>query len=215
MTETQPKLYVTRTGLPLHIQLHWPFKPSASGADFWVIHSELSLVSDPTLNAMVAVNLATTLREALGGNVGAEHIESAVLACIRKEVDKHQIEFLRSSKLVPIAFGSRHYNLKRNQWTFGEFNSDDASTLLQRKTFWLHRSGERAPMADPGDALYLGTTPDGLRAEARKLASAGLIQLEGDLASATPALLAKAAEIESAAAKSLEELQLKHAFERG
>ena len=214
MTETQPKLYVTRTGLPLHIGLHWPFKLSASGADFWVLHGNVSLVSESSLSAAVSVNMAVTLYEALNGKVSPEDVEAPVLSCIRKEVDNHQIEFLKSGKLLPIAFGGRHYSMKRGAWTFGEVKPGDIATLLQRKTYWLHKSGQRAFMADPADALYLASAPAGLLEEARKLEAAGLIKLEGEWAEATPALLANAA-IEADAAKALEQLQLKHAYERG
>ncbi len=214
MTDPQPKLYVTRTGLPLNIELHWPFRLSASGADFWVLHGSVKLVSEPTLSAAVSVNMAVTLYEALEGKVSAEDVEAPVLSGIRKEVDNHQIEFLKSGKLLPIAFGGRHYSMKRGQWTFGAVQPSDVATLLQRKAYWLHKSGQRAFMADPADALYLASTPADLLAEASKLEAAGLIKLEGEWAEATPALLAIAS-IEADATKALEALQLKHAYERG
>lgn len=211
----QTNFYVTRTGLPITIELHWPFKLSGSGADFWVLHANVDLVSQPELNAFVSVNMAVTLHEALNGDVSPQRVESPAVNAIRKEVDNHQVEFLKSSKLIPIPFGSRHYNIKRGEWQFGAVQPGDAATLLTRTAYWLGKSGQRAWMANPADALYLATTTEALMAEAGTLAAAGLIQLEGEWATATPALLNSGTQIESAAAKALEELQLKHAYERG
>ena len=212
------KLYVTKTGLPLTIVLHWPFHPSNSGADYWVLHSEVTLVSDPTLGAKVSVNMAVTLREALV-DISAEKVEAPVINCLRKEVDNHQAEFVKSGKLVPVNFGSRHYNTRTEQWAFGAATPGDAETLLRRKAYWQSKIGggasDAAWMADPADAQYLATTTAELMNEARKLEAAGLVKLEGEYATATPALLAQGAEIEGEAAKALEELQLKHAYERG
>ena len=71
-------------------------------------------------------------------------------------------------------------------------------------------------MADAADAMYVGTTAAELMVTARKLEAAGLVILDesGEWATATAALLARGEEIEGEAAKALEELQLKHAYER-
>ena len=145
----EQKIYVTRTGLPLAIVLKWPFHPSNSGADFWVLHTDLRLLSEPTLGAAVSVNLAETLREALG-ELTTEKCEAPVLSCLRKEVDNLQIEFLKSGKLLPVNFGSRHYNLRKQEWMFGSATEADRETLLRRKTYWVAKAGAgaKAWMAD-------------------------------------------------------------------
>ena len=45
------KIWVTLTGLPLTIQLNWPFRQSTSGADFWVLHGDIRLEGSDGLHA--------------------------------------------------------------------------------------------------------------------------------------------------------------------
>ena len=58
-------IYVTRTGLPLSFKFDWPFRRATSGADFDVLHAEITLENSENLRALVAVNLSATLREVL------------------------------------------------------------------------------------------------------------------------------------------------------
>ena len=50
---------------------------------------------------------------------------------------------------------------------------------------------------------------------ARKLEAQGLLKLEGEWAAATPSLMAQAEKFEAEMRAALEELEKKHAFERG
>ena len=59
------KIWVTLKGLPLTIRLQWPFHPSTSGADFWVLHGDICLEGSGGLHAPVAVNLSQTVREVI------------------------------------------------------------------------------------------------------------------------------------------------------
>jgi hypothetical protein len=59
------------------------------------------------------------------------------------------------------------------------------------------------------------TSTDHVLEVARELERRGLVKMEGELAGATSALLAQAATFESDARSALEELEKKHAFERG
>ena len=52
------KIWVTLKGLPLTIQLQWPFHQSTSGADFWVLHGDIRLEGSEGLHAPVAVGRA-------------------------------------------------------------------------------------------------------------------------------------------------------------
>jgi hypothetical protein len=67
------------------------------------------------------------------------------------------------------------------------------------------------------DLLYLGTKPERMTEAARRLASQGLLRLQdGDQrASATDALLAHSERIEAEMRQAQQELEKKHAFERG
>ena len=63
--DQQMKIWMTLSGLPLTIELEWPFHRSTSGADFWVLHGDIRLANAQELHAPVAVNLSMTVREVL------------------------------------------------------------------------------------------------------------------------------------------------------
>jgi hypothetical protein len=209
-------IYVTLSGLPLFIDLRWPFHQASSGADFWVLHADLRLADGSGLHALTAVNLSLTVKELLS-SLDRKDTEAPVINALRKEVDNKQIEFTKSPKLIPVHFSSRYYSFKQNRWTFPSANDDEITQLLLRKVYWADRlaKGSPAALADPIDALYVSSTPAHLHEIAQKLASQGLIKLAGDYATATDALSKHAATFEADMKTVLEQLQQKHAFERG
>jgi hypothetical protein len=208
-------IYVTLTGLPLSILLKWPFHKSTSGADFWVLHADVRLEGSEGLHAPVAVNLSATLREVLP-SLEPKDALSPVINALRKEVDKRQVEFVKSGKLVPVHFSSRHYDFKRNQWMFGKASDETIATFLERKIYWQTKLvGGDVWLGDATEAQYLQTTSDHVAEMANQLAGRGLIKLARRYATAEPALLARALEFESAAKAALADLEKKHAFERG
>jgi len=208
-------LYVTLSGLPLHIELEWPFHKSTSGADFWVLHGDMRLGNAEGLHAPVAVNLSATVHEVMP-SLEPKDVLGPVLNALRKQVDSHQIEFLKSGKLVPVHFSSRHYDFKRNQWMFGHATDEAITTLLERKIYWHTKLlGGDVWVGEAADAQYLQTTTDHIAQLANGLAGQGLIRLERRYATALPPLMARAEEFESVAQAALAELEKKHAFERG
>lgn len=102
------KIWLTLSGLPLTFDFDWPFHKSASGADFWVLHGDIRIVGTD-LHALVAVNLSATVREVLP-SLDPKNAEAPVINALRKEIDRKQIEFAKSGKLLPVAFSSRHYD---------------------------------------------------------------------------------------------------------
>jgi hypothetical protein len=238
----QKKIWVTLTGLPLTIELEWPFHRSTSGADFWVLHGVIRLESSEGPHAPVAVNLSATVREVLP-SLEPKDAEAPVINALRKEVDKRQIEFVKSGKLVPVAFSSRYYDFKRQKWVFGKAADDAIAMFIERKVYWgtklsaEHRvpstesaGGNQVPhfvrndkavekrvwIGDPTDAQYLETTPAHLLEVAGRLvAGDGLVRIEGERAEATAGLMGQAERFESAMRAAVEELEKKHAFERG
>jgi hypothetical protein len=222
------------TGLPLTIELEWPFHLSTSGADFWVLHGDIRLESSDGLHAPVAVNLSATVREVLP-SLEPKDAEAPVINALRKEVDRRQIEFVKSGKLLPVPFSSRHYDFKRQKWVFGRASDEVIATFIERKVYWQTKSpllakdarngappsdtlpaGTRVWIADPTDAQYLETTPAHLMEIAGRLvAGDGLARMEGEWADATPGLMGQAERFESAMRTAVEELEKKHAFERG
>src|SRR6516225_6647310 len=129
------KIWVTLTGLPLTMKLDWPFRQSTSGADFWVLHGDIRLQESEGLHAPVAVNLSQTVREIMP-SLEAKDAEAPVVNALRKEVDRRQIEFLKSGKLLPVPFSSRHYDFKRQQWIFGKATDEAMAEFIERKVFW-------------------------------------------------------------------------------
>jgi len=209
------KIYVTLTGLPLSFRFEWPFHKSTSGADFHVLHGDVRLESTEGLHAPVAVNLSATVHEVMP-SLEPTAAEAPVINTLRKEVDRRQLEFLKSGKLVPVHFSSRHYDFKRSKWVFGKASDEDISRLLARKVYWQSRRFSIAAwVGDPTEALYVETSTDHVMEIAGDLERKGVIRLEGGFASAAPDLLNQAAQFEADARAALEELEKKHAFERG
>jgi|SRR5579859_1663095 len=211
------KIWVTLRGLPLTIRLEWPFHQSTSGADFWVLHGDIRLEGSEGLHAPVAVNLSQTVREVLP-SLDPKDVEAPVINALRKEVDRRQIEFVKSGKLLPVPFSSRHYDFKRQQWVFGKATDDVMAEFVERKVFWERKlsGSSRAWIGDPAEAQYLQTTPAHLLEVAGRLVAAqGLLRIEGEFAEATPGLMNQAERFESARRAAAEELEKKHAYERG
>src|SRR6266853_6926067 len=215
-TGVPPKtIYVTQSGLPLAFRLDWPFRPATSGADFYVLHSEITLESSGGLRALVAVNLSATLREVLP-SLEAKDAEGPIINALRKDVDRKQIEFVKSGKLVPLPFSSRHYDFKRAQWVFGKATDEEIARLIERKVYWQTRLvGGNVWLGDPIEALYVDTTLDHIAELAAGLAQQGLFTMAGHHATALPALMDQKDRFESEMVAALRQLEEKHAFERG
>jgi len=233
------KIWVTLKGLPLTIRLQWPFHQSTSGADFFVLHGDIRLEGSEGLHAPVAVNLSQTVREVLP-SMEPKDAEAPVINALRKEVDRRQIEFVKSGKLLPVPFSSRHYDFKRQQWVFGKASDEVMAEFIEKKVYWQTKLGEspsfdsaqdkllakdarngapgagRVWIGDPTEAQYLQTTPAHLvEIAARLVAAQGLLRIDGEWAEATAGLMSHAERFESARRQALEELEKKHAFERG
>lgn len=212
METGESKLYVTRAGLPLGIRLEWPFHRSQSGADFYVLHGDIQLRSAEGLHALVALQLTVTVREVLPSLEPAD-AEAPAINTLRKAVDRRELEFLKMPKRVPAPFNSRTYDFKRKKWDFGQASDEERSLLLLRKVYWANRLGaQRVQVCDAADAQYLDCTPEHLAAVARALPE---LRVTGDYAEAAPELRTRAAEFEETARRAQEELEKKHAFERG
>ncbi len=211
------KIWVTLSGLPLTIELKWPFHQSTSGADFWVLHGDIRMEGSEGLHAPVAVNMSQTVREVMP-SLEPKDAEAPVINALRKEVDRRQIEFLKSGKLLPVPFSSRHYDFKRGQWIFGKATDEAMADFVEKKVYWQSAlSGDsRVWIGDPTEAQYLQTTPAHvIEVAARLVAAQGLLRIEGEWAQAGQALLNQSDRFEKARQAAAEELEKKHAFERG
>jgi hypothetical protein len=214
-TPTSKTIYVTRTGLPLSFKLEWPFRHATSGADFEVLHTVITLENSGGLRALVAVNLSATLREVLP-SLEAKDTEGPVINALRKEVDHKQTEFVKSGKLVPLPLSSRHYNFKLKRWVFGKASDEEIALMIERKAYWQTLLvGGDVWLGDPIEALYLDTTTDHLVGVAAGLAEQGLLTMAGRYATALPAIMDQKDRFESEMAAARQQLEEKHAFERG
>jgi len=203
--DTAKKIWVTLTGLPLTIKLNWPFHQSTSGADFSVLHGDIRLEGSDGLHAPVAVNLSQTVREVMP-SLEPKDAEAPVINALRKEVDRRQIEFLKSGKLLPVPFSSRHYDFKRQQWIFGKASDDVMAEFIERKVYWQTRlAGDpRVWLADPAEAQYVQTTPNHLLEIACRLVAAqGLLRIDGEWAEPSTGLMNQAERFEAARRQAL------------
>lgn len=233
------KIWVTLTGLPLTMKLEWPFHQSTSGADFWVLHGDIRLEGSEGLHALVAVNLSQTVREVMP-SLDPKDAAAPVINALRKEVDRRQVEFLKSGKLLPVPFSSRHYDFNRRQWVFGKATDEAMTGFLERKVYWETSLGESSAVAgqisgaadqnvalrddsmsrrvwigDPAEAQYLQASPEHLIEIAGQLAKRGLVKMYGEYAEATAELMDQAQRFEQVRLAAIEDLEKKHAFERG
>ena len=208
-------IYVTRTGLPVSFKFDWPFRHATSGADFDVLHTEIFLGTSDNLRALVSVNLSATLREVLP-SLERHDTEAPVINALRKEIDQKQIEFVKSPKLVPLPFSSRHYDFKRGQWVFGKASDEEIQQLLARKVYWQTRlAGGDVWLGDATEAMYLQSTTERVAEVAAGLAGRGLFTMARRYATALLPLMEQGERFEKDASQALRQLEEKHAFERG
>jgi hypothetical protein len=207
---------VTLQGLPLSITLEWPFKPSTAGADFFVLHGDIRLEDGRGLHALIALQMTRTVRDVVP-SLEPEQTESPAVNTLRKAVDSKELEFVKSPKRLPVPLSSRAYDFKRSRWAFAEASEEAIREFLKRKVYWntLGRgaSDERVWLADPVDLEYLNASAAAVLEQARALG--GLLRIEGEFAYATARLASAAEPIQAAMRQAAEDLEKKHAFERG
>jgi hypothetical protein len=209
---------VSVRGLPVRIELQWPFHRSEGGSDWYVLHGRLWLADGGELHADIALNLSESINEVLPSRDGDLAFWVAVNTA-RKALDDKQLQLLKSGKRQPVPVSSRCYSLRRQQFTFWHVKPEELEDFVARKVFWAGGL-ERQPVliTDPCDALYLDASDqqikDKLLAATNKLAQEGLVELSGDHARATEALVARAEAFHAAKEKALDDLHAKHAFER-
>src|SRR5437764_1818339 len=197
-----PEAYVTLAGLPVTIQMQWPFHGSGSGCDCYLLHGTMKLEDGSGLHADVAVQLSQTFKEQLA-SLDRQDSESAVVNALRKELDRKQLELLKSGKKQPVPISSRHYSIRNRKLVFAKADDAQVREFLQAKVFWLayRLSGEKRDakvwIADSYDADYMGTTSAHLLELATAMANEGVLKLEGESARPSDALIARCGQSEA------------------
>jgi hypothetical protein len=199
----RPECYVTLAGLPISLgKFQWPFHRSTSGADTYIVHGEMHLADGGThnLHAKLAASVTLTFAEIVPA-MEQPFAETFVYNAIRKTVDYGQLEFVKSGNRQPVPVTTRYYSRWQKRFLFTETTDAERLEYLLRKVYWLSGVlGESKPVwiGDPRDAQYLNTSEADLLRMASHEAGEGLMVLEGELARATPALLARAPEYQAA-----------------
>jgi hypothetical protein len=199
----RPECYVTLGGLPVAFgEFQWPFHRSTSGADTHIVHGEMHLADGGAhnLHAKIAASVTLTFAEIVPA-MEQPYAESFVYNAVRKTVDLGQLEFLKSGNRQPVPVTTRYYSRWQKKFVFTETTDAERLEYLLRKIYWLSGvlgAGKPVWIADPRDAQYLNTTEADLLRMAGDKAGEGLLELDGEFAAATPALLARAPEYQAA-----------------
>lgn len=206
---------VSLHGLPVRIEMDWPFHKSEGGSDWHVVHGRVHLTDGGALHADVALNVSQTIREALP-SLDGDLAFSVSINTARKALDDKQLQLLKSGKRQPVSVSSRSYSIRRQHFTFWAATPEQVKDFVARKIFW--GAGDLVLIGDPCDAQYLGAADPQMAEKliscAKELAAEGLAECSGDSARATQAMLARAAAFNAVKDQAVEELHMKHAFER-
>ena len=203
-------MYMIAAGVCLFILFSWQMSQMN-------LASDAASISNALIFRGLGLAIITVPLTALAvSSLEPKDIEAPVINALRKEVDRRQIEFLKSGKRVPVQFSSRYYDFKRNKWVFGKATDENAALLVARKVYWQTKvAGGPVWIGDPTEALFLETSPANLLEVAQKMRDQELLTLEGEWASANASLMAQAEKFEADMRTALAELEQKHAYERG
>ncbi len=206
--------YVTLAGLPLSIELRWPFHRSTSGGDFDVLHGVVTLADGSGLHANISIHLSASVRE-LFPSLDQSHLAPIVINALRKWTDKKELEFLQSTKLQPLPLSSRFLQFKTKQWRFEEATDEQLVQLLKDSLYWnSYKTGAGAiSLTDPVELLYTGADASGFRAAAEKVVAEGFASLNGDSLAPSAKVAMAGSDFEKRASAAYEQIKQKHAFE--
>lgn len=195
----RPDAYVTIAGLPLRFgSFGWPFHRSTSGSDTYIVHGTVHL-EDGTgspLHALVSASMTVTFAEIVPAPE-QPYAETFIYNAVRKTLDRGQLELLKSGNRQPVPVTTRYYSRWQKKFFFTDTDDQSRMDFLALKAYWLSGAlggGQPVWIADPRDAQYLNTTTAELARMAADLSRQGVIAVDGEFASATPMLMARAEE---------------------
>ncbi len=195
----RPDAYVTLAGLPVRFgSFAWPFHRSTSGADTYIVHGTVHL-DDGTgspLHALVSASMTVTFAEIVPAPE-QPYAETFIYNAVRKTLDRGQLEMLKSGNRQPVPVTTRYYSRWQKKFFFTDTDDNSRMEFLALKTYWLSGvlgNGRPVWIADPRDAQYLNTTVEELSRMAADLSRQGQLAIDGEYASSTPTLMARADE---------------------
>jgi len=198
----RPDAYVTLAGLPVSFsQFQWPFHRSTSGADTYIVHGTLRLEdgTQSPLHTLVSASMTVTFAEIVPAPE-QPYAETFIYNAVRKTLDRGQLELLKSGNRQPVPVTTRYYSRWQKKFFFTDTDDSSRMDFLALKVYWLSGVlGGSQPVwiADPRDAQYLNTTAAELQRMAADLSGQGLLKIDGEYASAMPALLSRGEEYHS------------------
>jgi hypothetical protein len=204
----RPDADVTLAGLPIRFSSYrWPFHRSTSGADTYIVHGTVHLEDgqNSPLHALVSASMTVTFAEIVPAPE-QPYAETFIYNAVRKTLDQGQLELLKSGNRQPVPVTTRYYSRWQKKFFFTDTTDQSRQDFLALKVYWLSGVlGNNRPVwiADPRDAQYLNATTEDLLRAAGELARQGLLNLDGDGASATPALLNRAGQYKEKLEKAL------------
>jgi hypothetical protein len=181
----RPECYFTMLGLPLSFgSFAWPFHPSTSGADTFIVHGQVNLetATENILHAKVSASLTRTFAEIVAA-LEQPFAESFIYNAVRKTLDQGQLELVKSGNRQPVPVTTRYYSMKQSRFIFNDTTAEQRGHFLAGKIYWLSGVlGGGAPVwvADPRDAQYLNSTAAELKQAASELVKQGLVTVSGD-----------------------------------
>lgn len=191
--QPHPSHFLTLSGVPLALEIHWPFRP-IQDEDSYFVHV-LCRVGAPWTHEANFTIKANQLDLGIP-SFQPPVLEPFVVNGIRIRADLGKVEFHR--------VGQHPSTLQQIHLSQDLFKNREAPTdaeiqeFMKRKIYWLgfRESDETAlvAVADPYDCSYLGRQPQRLKQLARVLSATHKIALDesGDYASPTDELLSQA-----------------------
>jgi len=198
----RPYEHMTLSGIPVDLEIQWPFRLASHGRDARVVSATAHIRA--LENSEATLSLRVTRRVEVGAVPIFETIfaESIVVNALRKAVDSGSIRFAAPDAhglgLQNVVVSSADYDYEAKRFNFAHPNERDIGEFLKRKVYWLgFREGVKTTkvwIADPFDSEYLATTPQRLKQLAQLLSAEGFLHVDasGDFAHASDELLKQA-----------------------
>ena len=187
----RPDCFLTLSGLPLSFgRFAWPFHPSSSGADTFLVHGEIRLEDgeDSPLHAKISASMTVTFAEIVAA-MEQPFAEGFIYNAVRKTMDQGQLELVKSGNRQPVPVTTRFYSMKQKKFVFNDTTEPQRRDYLAAKSYWLSGvlgGGQPVWLLDPRDAQYLNTTISDLARSVAALTADGLIATAEDSAYASP-----------------------------